>query len=80
VALRGFLREFAGRVANLITGAIKGRPAKFWDGLVWTKIVEWGRQFKNVAKYVLLNLMEAAGVRDRALLAKLDRDGLVILS
>jgi REP element-mobilizing transposase RayT len=78
-SLRAFLRELAGRIANLMTGAIKGRPAKFWDGLAFTKIIEWGRQFKNAARYVLLNFLEAAGHRDRKKLARLERDGILWL-
>ncbi len=75
-SFQSFLREFAGRIAILVTGAIKGRPAKFWDGLVWTKIVEWGRQFQHAARYILLNFLEAGGHRDRELLARLERDGI----
>jgi REP element-mobilizing transposase RayT len=75
--LRGFLREFAGVLAARITGAIKGRPQKFWDAPAWSKIVEWGRQFENTARYILLNLMETSGLRDPALLARLERDGVL---
>lgn len=76
---RAFLREFAGVVAVIVTGAVKGSPQKFWDGIPWSKIVERGRQFKNAARYVLLNVMEASGMRDRALLARLGRDGIVMM-
>jgi REP element-mobilizing transposase RayT len=74
--LKAFLREFAGRVAVLMTGSIKGRPEKFWEGLVWSKIVEWGRQFQNAARYVLLNVLEASGARNRKLLAQLETEGI----
>src|ERR1700722_12023756 len=47
--LQAFLRECAGAVAMAATGAAKGRPRKFWDGLVWSLVVEWGRQFHRVA-------------------------------
>ncbi len=77
--LQGFLREFAGGVANLVTGAIKGRPEKFWDGLAWSKIVDWGRQFQNAARYVLLNVLEGMGTRDRKILAKLETEGIVFI-
>jgi REP element-mobilizing transposase RayT len=75
--LRGFLREFAGVLAARITGAIKGRPQKFWDTPAWSKIVEWGRQFDHTARYILLNLLEASGLRDREKLARLERDGVL---
>lgn len=77
--LRAFLREFAGLIAVTVTGAVKGRPQKFWDGIPWSRIVEWGRQFKSAARYVLLNVMESAGLRDRSLLARLGRDGIVAI-
>jgi REP element-mobilizing transposase RayT len=80
VGLRGFLREFAGVIAVRVTGAIKGQPKKFWDEPAWSKIVNWGRQFENTARYILLNLMEASGLRDRTLLARLERNGVLWLN
>ena len=77
---QAFLREFAGAVAVAVTGAAKGRPQKFWDSLAWSTVVEWGRQFKNVTRYILLNLMETSGLRNRELLAKLEREGILILA
>src|SRR4051812_15762085 len=76
---QAFLREFAGAVAVAVTGAAKGRPQKFWDHVAWSTVVEWGRQFQNVKRYILLNLMETSGLRDRGLLAKLERDGILII-
>jgi REP element-mobilizing transposase RayT len=77
---QAFLREFTGAVAVAVTGAAKGRPQKFWDNLAWSTVVEWGRQFQNVKSYILLNLMETSGLRNRELLAKLERDGILILA
>lgn len=77
--LQAFLREFSGTLAAHITGAIKGRPQKFWDGLAWSKMVEWGRQFQNTARYVLLNVMESAGLRNRELLVQLERDRILFV-
>jgi REP element-mobilizing transposase RayT len=76
---QAFLREFAGAVAVSVTGAAKGRPEKFWDGIAWSMVVEWGRQFRNAARYIMLNVLESSGLRDRELLARLERDGFVIL-
>jgi REP element-mobilizing transposase RayT len=78
--LQRFLCEFTGGVANLITGATKGRPEKFWDGLVWSKLVDWGRQFQSTARYVLLNVLEGLAVRDRQLLARLESEGVAIVT
>jgi REP element-mobilizing transposase RayT len=77
---QAFLREFAGAVAMSMTNAAKGRPRKFWDGLAWSLVVNWGRQFKNVASYIMLNVLESSGLRDRAILAKLESEGVVFLS
>jgi hypothetical protein len=76
---QAFLREFAGRLASAMTGAIKGRPEKFWDTLAWSKVLEWGRQYQSVARYILLNVLKSFGRRDRALLAKLEQEGIVFI-
>lgn len=76
---QAFLREFAGAIAVMATGAAKGRPRKFWDGLAWSLVVRWGRQFRHVARYILLNVLEPSGLRDRRLLAKLVEEGIVFL-
>jgi REP element-mobilizing transposase RayT len=78
--LRAFLREFAGAIAVAVTGAAKGRPQKFWDTPPWSKIVEWGRQFERASRYVLLNLLESSGLRDRKLLERLENDGVIYLA
>lgn len=81
---QGFIREFSGGVAMIVTGARKSHALKrssaadisesakrgFWDYLVFTRIVAWRRDFDGVAAYVLKNLWEAAGVPVRRLLAK----------
>ncbi|MCM2277259.1 MAG: transposase [Oligoflexia bacterium] len=92
---QGFIRELAGGVAMIVTGAKKGNPLNpgkaagargFWDHLVFTRIVSFGRDFRNVAAYVLKNLWEASGVPVRKLLARgyqcldLSEDGAVLLS
>lgn len=48
----------------LVTGARKGRPVgRFWTGLAYSRVVEWGREFKSVTRYVLLNAFEALSTR-----------------
>jgi REP element-mobilizing transposase RayT len=32
---------------------------KFWAVLIYTRVMTWGRDFKNVAKYILQNTLEA---------------------
>lgn len=73
---QGFIREFSGGIAMMVTGARKGSALSesglrgFWDHLVFTRIVSLGRDFNGVARYVLTNLWEAAGVPVRKLLAR----------
>lgn len=85
---QGFIRELAGGIAMIVTGARKGaaleRSVKrskaaglaqsaeraFWDHLVFTRIVRFGRDFNNVARYVATNLWEGFGVPVRKFLAR----------
>lgn len=65
-AFRGFLRDLAGTIAQVVTGAQKTNPiGKFWDHLAYTKIVTWGREFRNLELYFIKNLFEAAGLFTR---------------
>ncbi|MBI2606582.1 MAG: hypothetical protein HYW49_10950 [Deltaproteobacteria bacterium] len=86
---QGFIRELAGGIAMIVTGARKGaafprdqmarskaacvtESAKraFWDHLVFTRIVRFGRDFNNVARYVATNLWEGFGVPVRKFLER----------
>lgn len=81
---QGFIREFSGGVAMIVTGAKKGNglprsknkdipeSAKrgFWDYLVFSRIVAFGKDFRRAATYVLKNLWEATGVPVRAILER----------
>lgn len=64
-AFQAFLREVTGGIAMLVTGARKTRAGKFWDGLAFTRIVEWGRDHDNVVVYFMENLFEANGLLTR---------------
>jgi len=97
---QGFIRELSGGIAMIVTGAKKGcalprslskdvpESAKrgFWDHLVFTRIVVFGKDFKRVAQYVLTNLWEGSGVPVRKILARgyrileISEDGFVFLS
>jgi len=61
--LQNFLRVFAGRVAQLVSGAVRGNAAKlsFWELPVWSHIIE-SKAFRFVCAYVEQNALEAAGV------------------
>ncbi len=72
-----FLRELAGTIAIIVTGAKKGASlAKnatgrgFWDHLVFTRIVKFGKDFNKVSIYFVKNIFEAAGIPIKKLLAK----------
>ena len=65
IAFQRFLRELAGVIATLVTGAIKGSPGTFWDGLAYSRIVTWGRDLKNLEQYFIKNIFEAAGLFTR---------------
>ena len=59
-----FLMALTGRIAQRMTGAKKGRPApfRFFDRIPWTRLVAWGRAFREAAAYVLRNELETAGL------------------
>jgi len=57
LAFQNFLRELAGSIARSIQG--KG---KFWDLLAFSRVVEWGRDLRNLETYFVKNLFEAIGV------------------
>jgi len=74
---RRFIRELSGGIAVIVTGARKGSSLTknesgrgFWDGLVFTRIVKFGRDFFGVKTYLAKNLFEAAGLPMKKLLAQ----------
>jgi REP element-mobilizing transposase RayT len=61
--IKHFLRTMGAQVATVVTGARKGRPfGKFWDDLVFSRVVARGRDFLNTRWYILLNFLAAAGI------------------
>jgi REP element-mobilizing transposase RayT len=83
-AWKRFSRELSGGIAQIVTGAQKGaalarssdenipESAKrgFWDHLLYTRIVSFGRDFKGMCRYFIKNLFEAAGVPVKRLLGQ----------
>ena len=58
-AFQGFLRSFAGIVARRVMGAERGRrTGRFFDGLAWTRVINWGRDYWGVRHYVFRNQLE----------------------
>lgn len=62
--IQAFFRVVAGRVAQAITGAARGKAwgCRFWDQMVFTRVVEWGRAFRIALDYVAQNDAEARGL------------------
>jgi REP element-mobilizing transposase RayT len=62
-AFRAYVRAVSGLIARISLGVERGTPKglKFWDARPYTRIVEWGRDFKSVCDYVLQNTLEAIG-------------------
>ena len=58
---QNFLRVLAGKVAQKVTGSQRGRPLqkRFWGLLAYSRVVEWGRSFLTVKRYILQNEQEA---------------------
>ncbi|MGE3262177.1 MAG: hypothetical protein AB7K68_10385 [Bacteriovoracia bacterium] len=60
--LQAFLKVFPQRVMFHVTGARKGRPrGKFFDEIVYSRVVNWGGDFKRVKEYFWKNTLEALG-------------------
>ncbi|MCM2323512.1 MAG: transposase [Oligoflexia bacterium] len=68
---KAYLRALTGTLARTVTGAKKGvKKGKFWDTLAYSRVVTWGREFKNVSFYVIMNELEGLGVWSREFAAK----------
>lgn len=79
-ALTGFLRVISGVIARKAMGAEKGaaKGGHFWEGRPYSRVITWGREFRNVLAYVERNALEGAKkisyvARDRALTLGLKR-------
>jgi hypothetical protein len=60
---RGFIRAITGLIAREVTGAQRNKPVnvKFWDARPFTRVVAWGRDFKQLSEYLMQNTLEAFG-------------------
>lgn len=59
-----FLRAVAGIIARITLQKQRGsgpQKIKFWDSRPYTRIVEWGRDYLGVRKYLQMNSLEAVG-------------------
>ena len=64
LGFQNFLRVLAGQVASFVTRAKKGIALKkrFWDLPAFTRLLEWRKSFQTVKRYILQNILEAAGI------------------
>lgn len=82
---QNFIRELTGAIAVIVTNARKGLACKFWDHLVFTRIVRFGSEFNVVADYVSKNLWESVGVpirkylKDGFKIQEFGRQGFVVV-
>jgi REP element-mobilizing transposase RayT len=63
-AFQDFLRVLTGAIVFLVTGTRKGLGLKkrFWDKLAFSRVVNWGREFKVLKTYFAKNLLESLGI------------------
>jgi REP element-mobilizing transposase RayT len=68
VLLRSFLRTLPAKIALAVTQAKKGNPqGRFFDEILFSRVVEWGRDLDRIVRYFRKNEFEAAGVPKDAL-------------
>lgn len=58
-----FVRSISGLVARLVLKIKRGsaRGLQFWDKRPYTRLVEWGKDFRGVCNYLMQNTLEALG-------------------
>ncbi len=63
LAFNQFVKTISGLIARITLCSERGsaKAVQFWDARPYTKILEWGREFINVGKYILQNKLEAIG-------------------
>ena len=64
VDFQRFVRELSSQIARFVSGCTKGNPlkGKFFDRLLYSRIVSWGREFESVLRYIRMNTSEALGI------------------
>ncbi|MGZ3710520.1 MAG: hypothetical protein ACXVBE_02135 [Bdellovibrionota bacterium] len=69
-ALRAFLRVFPQRLMFQVTGAAKGKArGRFFDEIVYSRVVNWGREFVRMKEYFWKNMLEALGFSRNTIIA-----------
>ena len=62
-SFRAYLRALTGILARVTLGVERGRARaiRFWDARPFTRVLEWGRDFRGACAYLLQNELEAIG-------------------
>ena len=66
-AFNAFIRSITGLIARIITGRQRGAGAggsAFWEQRPYSKIIEWGRQFRWTMSYLMKNDLQTFGFLD----------------
>ena len=62
-AFNSYMRSISGLIARLVTGSERGSKGggSFWDARPFSRIIEWGREYKSLCGYLLQNTLESIG-------------------
>ncbi|MBS1958414.1 MAG: transposase [Bdellovibrionales bacterium] len=62
-SFHAFTRAISGLIARLVLRAERGcaKNLRFWDARPFTRILEWGRDYRRACAYVVQNKLEALG-------------------
>jgi REP element-mobilizing transposase RayT len=62
-AFKAYIKAITGIIARITLEAERGnaKGLRFWDAKPYTRILEWGRDFRAACRYVLKNTLEALG-------------------
>lgn len=62
-AFMRFIRSISGVIARMTLGVQRGKALglKFWDARPFTRILEWGRDYRRACDYLKQNILEALG-------------------
>ncbi len=60
---RSWIRELTSEIVRLISVKTGAKLTQFFSLRPWTRILHWGRDFKNALEYLNLNKMEVVGLR-----------------
>ncbi len=60
---RCWIRELTSEIVRLISVKTGSKITQFFSLRPWTRILSWGRDYKNAMEYLILNKMEVVGLR-----------------